>query len=244
MKFFISLFLVSLSVVTALAQDHVHEVYGRENDRLEKLMNWSPGESRPELPPVIKFDREKIKPPEPKPMAVKEPLRQRNSGLPQGHFTAWIVEYNRGIRLSQADLISRTIVDNAAKHGVDPNLVVALVAAESAFRADARSPVGAQGLGQLMPGTAAMLGVSQPYEPVQNLSGTVRYLSNQIRRFGSPALALAAYNAGPGAVQKYGGVPPYRETQQYVSYVLGLYEELKSFERRQTVVSGKIRSDS
>ncbi|HIB63865.1 MAG TPA: hypothetical protein EYO33_01770, partial [Phycisphaerales bacterium] len=79
MKFFISLFLVSLSVVTALAQDHVQEVYGRENDRLEKLMNWSPGESRPELPPVIKFDREKIKPPEPKPMAVKEPLRQRNS---------------------------------------------------------------------------------------------------------------------------------------------------------------------
>lgn len=244
MKFFISLFLVSLSVVTALAQDHVQEVYGRENDRLEKLMNWSPGESRPELPPVIKFDREKIKPPEPKPMAVKEPLRQRNSGLPQGHFTAWIVEYNRGIRLSQADLISRTIVENAAKHGVDPNLVVALVAAESAFRADARSPVGAQGLGQLMPGTAAMLGVSQPYEPVQNLTGTVRYLSNQIRRFKSPALALAAYNAGPGAVQKYGGIPPYRETQQYVSYVLGLYEELKSFERRQTVVSGKIRSDS
>ncbi|HIB66961.1 MAG TPA: lytic transglycosylase domain-containing protein, partial [Phycisphaerales bacterium] len=107
-----------------------------------------------------------------------------------------------------------------------------------------RSPVGAQGLGQLMPGTAAMLGVSQPYEPVQNLTGTVRYLSNQIRRFKSPALALAAYNAGPGAVQKYGGIPPYRETQQYVSYVLGLYEELKSFERRQTVVSGKIRSNS
>lgn len=113
-------------------------------------------------------------------------------------------------------------------------------AAESAFRRDARSPVGAQGLGQLMPGTAAMLGVTDPWDPSQNLSGTVRYLSRQLRRWDQDAsLALASYNAGPGAVQRYGGIPPYRETREYVSYVLGLHQELKSLERRRTTVSQK-----
>ena len=121
---------------------------------------------------------------------------------------------------------------------VPPPQVVALVAAESAFRRNARYPVGAQGLGQLMPGTAAMLGVSDPWDPDQNLSGTVRYLARQLRRWDQDAsLALASYNAGPGAVQRYGGIPPYRETQEYVHYVLKLKRELSKLQKRQTSVS-------
>jgi len=212
------------------AQEHLQDVYTRENERLDILVRWSPGQAQPELPPVLPFEPEKLVVPETPPPPV--PPEQEWS------FTAWIVNYNKGISLAEADLISRTIVRFARRHKVDPRLVVALVAAESAFRRDARSPVGAQGLGQLMPGTAAMLGVTNPWEPGQNISGTVRYLARQLRRWDNdPSLALASYNAGPGAVQKYGGIPPYRETQEYVSYVLGLHQELSKLEKRRTSVS-------
>lgn len=108
----------------------------------------------------------------------------------------------------------------AQEAGVDPDLFARLVGRESAYRPDARSSAGAIGLGQLMPGTAADLGVD-PRDPAQNLRGSARYLRQQLDQFGSPELALAAYNAGPGAVQKHGGVPPYQETQDYVSAILG-----------------------
>lgn len=98
-------------------------------------------------------------------------------------------------------------------------LFQALVHQESRFNPRARSHKGAIGYAQLMPGTAAGLGVN-PHDPTQNLDGGVRYLLAQLQSFRSPMLALAAYNAGPGAVQKYGGVPPYRETQDYVVRVL------------------------
>lgn len=114
----------------------------------------------------------------------------------------------------------------AEKTGVEPELLEALVGAESGFNPDAVSPVGARGLAQLMPATARALGVD-PMDPEQNVMGGARYLSQMIERFGDPAKALAAYNAGPGAVQRYGGIPPYRETQSYVRRVLDRYQALK-----------------
>ena len=113
---------------------------------------------------------------------------------------------------------------NAA--GIDPRLLAALVRAESAFDAGAGSHAGAIGLAQLMPGTAAELGVD-PYDPVQNLRGGARYLADQLDRFGSPELALAAYNAGPGRVLSAGGIPQITETQNYVVRVMDYYRELQ-----------------
>jgi soluble lytic murein transglycosylase-like protein len=109
----------------------------------------------------------------------------------------------------------------AASNGIDPALLKGLVSQESGFDPNARSGAGALGLTQLMPGTAAGLGVTNPLDPVQSLQGGAKYLRQQLDRFGGDEkLALAAYNAGPGAVQKYGGVPPYTETQNYVTSVL------------------------
>jgi hypothetical protein len=109
----------------------------------------------------------------------------------------------------------------AKREGIDPNIFVALVNQESQFDPSARSSAGALGLTQLMPGTARGLGVRNPFDPVQSLRGGARYLKQQLESFGGDyRKALAAYNAGPGAVQKYGGIPPYEETQHYVSTIL------------------------
>ncbi|PZQ49253.1 MAG: lytic transglycosylase [Rhodovulum sulfidophilum] len=108
----------------------------------------------------------------------------------------------------------------ARKHNVPEDLFLRLVHQESRFRPTAKSTKGAIGLAQLMPGTAQLLGVN-PHNPKENLEGGARYLSQQYRKFGDWRLALAAYNAGPGAVEKYKGVPPYAETQQYVKKILG-----------------------
>jgi soluble lytic murein transglycosylase-like protein len=110
----------------------------------------------------------------------------------------------------------------ATKYGIDPALLKGLIRQESNFNASAQSGAGAQGLTQLMPGTAASLGVTDPTDPAQAIDGGAKYLKQQLDRFGGdPSKALAAYNAGPGAVAKYGGVPPYAETQSYVQKVLG-----------------------
>lgn len=110
--------------------------------------------------------------------------------------------------------------DAARRNNVPEDLFLRLVQQESGWKAAARSHKGAIGLAQLMPGTAATLGVN-PHDPYENLEGGARYLSQQYRTFGSWRLALAAYNAGPGAVQKYGGVPPYKETRNYVRVIWG-----------------------
>ena len=112
------------------------------------------------------------------------------------------------------------IVDAAAtRHGVDPDLVHAVIAVESGYRATAQSPAGAQGLMQLMPGTQRDLGVADAFDPRQNVDAGVAYLRRLTEEFGT-VLALAAYNAGPGAVRRYNGIPPYAQTRAYVRAVL------------------------
>jgi len=121
-------------------------------------------------------------------------------------------------RISEFDDL---IVENATQHSLHPDFVRAVIQAESAFNPRARSVKGAMGLMQLMPDTAAELGVTNPFDPEQNIRGGVAYLRSLLDRFnGNEELALAAYNAGPGAVTKYGSkVPPYRETREYVQKV-------------------------
>ncbi|MEB3328829.1 MAG: lytic transglycosylase domain-containing protein [Candidatus Sericytochromatia bacterium] len=117
---------------------------------------------------------------------------------------------------------SPLIAAAAARHDVDPALVQAVVSAESGGDPQATSPAGAMGLMQLMPATARALGVADPYNPSQNVEGGTRYLADLTRRFGLEK-GIAAYNAGPGAVARHDGVPPYRETKAYVQKVLRLY---------------------
>ncbi|MCW5941853.1 MAG: lytic transglycosylase domain-containing protein [Fimbriimonadaceae bacterium] len=108
--------------------------------------------------------------------------------------------------------------------GIDPILFDALVERESGYDASARSRAGAMGLAQLMPETASELGVTDPFDPIQNLQGGAKYLARMMKEFGDPRLALAAYNAGPGRVREAGGVPNIPETQAYVEDILANYE--------------------
>lgn len=125
-------------------------------------------------------------------------------------------------RAADYDLL---IAELGRSHGVPPALVKAVIAAESRFDARAVSSKGAQGLMQLMPATADMLGVDDPFEPRDNVGAGVRYLRQLLDRFGDPVWAVAAYNAGPEAVDRYGGIPPYSETQEYVRRVMAYYRK-------------------
>jgi soluble lytic murein transglycosylase-like protein len=121
----------------------------------------------------------------------------------------------------QAIVVQQHIQDAAARYGINGALLDAVAWQESRYRHQARSPVGAIGVMQLMPATARSLGVTDPTNLSQNVSGGAAYLRAQLERFGNDVpLALAAYNAGPGAVMKYRGIPPYRETQNYVRQIM------------------------
>ncbi|HEU4752973.1 MAG TPA: lytic transglycosylase domain-containing protein, partial [Armatimonadota bacterium] len=142
--------------------------------------------------------------------------------------------FNRRISAADARRIADMIITYSVRYGLDARLVMAVIAVESNFNPKAVSPVGAQGLGQLMPGTAADLGVGNAFDPAANLEGSARLLKTHIVNMsadGRPTdqavrLALACYNAGVGAVKKYKGIPPYRETQAYVAKITRLYRQM------------------
>ncbi|MCO1601281.1 lytic transglycosylase domain-containing protein [Desulfosporosinus nitroreducens] len=148
------------------------------------------------------------------------------TGLMQGMSGMSSVNSYKALRAPEgkaenAGSLEHLIYSMAQKYGVDPNLIQQVVKAESGFNSKATSPAGAMGLMQLMPGTAASYGVKNPYDPTQNLDGGTHFLKDLLNRFeGNIPLSLAAYNAGPGAVDKYNGVPPYKETQAYVQKIM------------------------
>ncbi|MFY9397285.1 MAG: lytic transglycosylase domain-containing protein [Desulfomonilia bacterium] len=124
-------------------------------------------------------------------------------------------------RRDEYDAMIRQI---ALSEGMDPELILGIVQVESQFNPRAKSPKGAMGLMQLMPQTASLMGVVDPWDPHENLTAGVRYFSSLLKRYdGDVSKALAAYNAGPSAVDVYNGIPPYQETRQYVKNVLAIF---------------------
>ncbi len=166
----------------------------------------------------------------------KPPIRVVD--LPASEATPYYAAFirKRNPRLSEAEAwrIAQGVIGFSLRYGVDARLVMAMVLVESGFNPNATSRAGAMGLGQLMPGTARGMGVTNAYDSIDNLYGTVRLIRGHLEKYSAKTgdqfqalvLALAAYNAGSGAVRRYGGVPPYRETQNYVRKVVAVYDAL------------------
>lgn len=134
---------------------------------------------------------------------------------------------NSGENVSNAE-VNQLIDEYSQKNGLDSDFVRAVVKQESGFNEKATSRCGAAGLMQLMPGTAKSLGVIDPYDAEDNVKGGTKMLANLLKTYGgNKELALAAYNAGGGAVKKYGGIPPYAETQRYVKNIMSMYGKMK-----------------
>lgn len=160
---------------------------------------------------------------------------QPNEAVPV--YANFIRGYNPRLSAAKATEIATAIVGFSVQYGVDARLITAMVLVESGFNPSARSSAGAMGLGQLMPGTARGLGVRDAYDTNDNLYGTVRLIRGHLDRYSSSeigggrydelVLALAAYNAGSGAVKRHNGVPPYRETQNYIKKVTSWYKALR-----------------
>jgi len=139
---------------------------------------------------------------------------------------------NPHLQVHESLRYARSILADAHRSNLDPRLIMALVTVESSWRPDAISHSGARGLGQLMPTTAKTLGVTNSWDPGQNLRGAATYLRAMLNRFAGRgdhtfSYAIGAYNAGPHAVEKYGGIPPYQETQTYVRRVLAMWQTIR-----------------
>ena len=164
-------------------------------------------------------------------------LSPRAQGIYGPYWNA-VRRLNRHLSSSEVDKITYSVLFYSDQYDIDPRLVVAMVIAESDFDIHSTSRAGAMGLAQIMPEEASRLGVRNPYDPVQNIGAAVHILRGNLDKYGGApwgagvipdtqiALTMAAYNAGPGAVRKYHGVPPYKETQHYVARVTALYKQM------------------
>jgi soluble lytic murein transglycosylase-like protein len=154
-----------------------------------------------------------------------EPMEgvSQDLGVPGELLLDDAAETEQSAELDAREALEPIILEAAALHGVDPDLIKAVIQTESRFDPRAQSGAGARGLMQLMPRTAKAVGIEDPFDPRQNIFGGVKYLSQMMERYnGNTAMALAAYNAGPGNVRRYRGVPPFRETRGYVSKIAKL----------------------
>ena len=166
------------------------------------------------------------------------PKQTKNWSLPGSdalpYYAQFIRQRNKRLSAAEAEKIARGIIGFSIQYGVDARLIMAMVLVESGFNPSATSRAGAMGLGQLMPGTARGMGVSNAYDTTENLWGTVRLVRGHLEKYNKKTndgyealvLALAAYNAGSGAVRRHGGVPPFRETQNYIRKVITTYQSL------------------
>lgn len=157
---------------------------------------------------------------------------QETSGSTESHYASLLRSINPHLQQHQSLAFARSVLASAERSNLDPRLIMALVTVESAWRPNAVSRVGARGLGQLMPKTAATLHVN-PWDPAQNLRGAASYLRSLIDHFSDRGAntmryAIGAYNAGPHAVEKYNGIPPYAETRNYVKRVLHVWHTLNA----------------
>ncbi|MDV6236341.1 lytic transglycosylase domain-containing protein [Leptospira ellisii] len=166
--------------------------------------------SSPEFDSILQTERERVSPPKETYLETYDWNGSRNS---RGEL--------KGVEPTLAEIIRK----ESEKNRLDPALVQSVIKAESGFKADAVSPKGAVGLMQLMPSTADLLGVDDPSDPAENVAGGTKFLSDLLHKYKNLDHALAAYNAGPGAVDRYGGIPPYKETQKYVEKVKRFYKQ-------------------
>lgn len=171
--------------------------------------------------------------------AAKEPSLQTSSKTNSSSEFSAIFEKSLGSVSEDMDAIFE---EAASKFQISSKLLKAVAKAESNFNPNAVSGAGAMGVMQLMPGTAKNLGVSDPFDARQNIMGGAKYLKENLDRFGNVELALAAYNAGPGSVQKYGGVPPYKETQNYVKKISGYLGGETLYANRSVMTGGSYGS--
>ncbi len=177
-------------------------------------------ETAKKIESVIELDNEDVK----KEFSqVLEEIREKvNIRIDKSFPKNEVISYTKDLK--DAKSIEDLIVRLSKKHGVDPALVKAVVEVESNFDPKAMSSVGAKGLMQIMPDTAKDLGIKDPFDPEDNLEGGIRYLKRLLNKYDNDiSLALAAYNAGPGNVDKHNGVPPFTETRNYVRKVLKAY---------------------
>jgi soluble lytic murein transglycosylase-like protein len=225
----------SFSSLQLVAVTSEYEAAGLEIEREKQQLA-----ARPPVPVVSRSRRRSVR----QALRRREAIRRGRSrqtllasrGLDLlGRYAAAVRWFNP--RLSEADAwrLAQSITTYSVRYGLDARLIMAVIAVESNFNATAVSPKGAMGLGQLMPGTASGLGVADPWSPEQNIEGATRLLRGHLSRAGAAVqapnwdqirLALACYNAGAGAVRKYQGVPPYRETQNYIKKVGRLYFQM------------------